>query len=33
LGLAPRPLQDGDQIQMGRLRLRFRMGAEFEEEE
>ncbi len=33
LGLAPHPLQDGDQIQMGRLRLRFRMGVEFEEEE
>jgi hypothetical protein len=33
LGLAPRPLQDGDQIQMGRLRLRFRLGIEFEEEE
>jgi hypothetical protein len=33
LGLAPRPLQDGDQVQMGRLRLRFRLGVEFEEEE
>ena len=33
LGLAPRPLQDGDQIQMGRLRLRFRLGIAFEEEE
>ena len=33
LGLAPHPLQDGDQIQMGRLRLRFWLGVEFEEEE
>ncbi|MCB9419246.1 MAG: FHA domain-containing protein [Ardenticatenaceae bacterium] len=33
LGLAPRPLQDGDQIQMGRLRFYFRLGVEFEEEE
>jgi hypothetical protein len=33
LGLAPRPLQDDDQIQMGRLRLRFRLGVEYEEEE
>ncbi|MCP4427030.1 MAG: FHA domain-containing protein [Chloroflexi bacterium] len=32
LGLAPRPLQDGDQIQIGRLRLCFRVGG-FEEEE
>ncbi len=32
LGLAPHPLQDGDQIQIGRLRLYFRLG-EFEEEE
>jgi hypothetical protein len=33
LGLAPRPLQDGDQIQMGRLRLRFWLGITIEEEE
>ena len=33
LGLAPRPLQDGDQIQIGRLRLRFRLGELAEEEE
>jgi hypothetical protein len=33
LGLAPRPLQDGDQIQLGRLRFCFRLGVEFEEEE
>lgn len=33
LGLAPQPLADGDQIQMGRLRLRFRLGVEIEEEE
>ncbi len=33
LGLAPRPLQDGDQIQIGRLRLHFRLGEPAEEEE
>ena len=33
LGLAPRPLQDGDQIQIGQLRLSFRLGVVFDEEE
>lgn len=33
LGLAPRPLQDGDYVQIGRLGLRFRVGIELEEEE
>jgi hypothetical protein len=33
LGLSPRPLQDGGQIQMGGLRFFFRLGVEFEEEE
>lgn len=33
LGLAPQLLQDGDQVQMGRLRLRFRLGVELDEEE
>jgi predicted component of type VI protein secretion system len=33
LGLAPRPLQENDYIQIGRLGLRFRLGIELEEEE
>ncbi len=33
LGLAPRSLQDGDQIQIGHLRLHFRLGEIIDEEE